>query len=172
MNPSQITRRIARLGLAAILFCAITGASRAEERKLEARLIWGTNDDKSPNPAHKLLEGDIARKLRDTFKWKNYFQVNSQHFTINDKDYKKVVMSDKCYIEVKDKGDSKVTVKLYGEGKMTQRIDKPLPKDETLAIGGDVKNTSAWFVTVRPVPPQGKAPQKPAANAAAKPAVK
>jgi hypothetical protein len=62
-------------------------------------------------------------------------------------------------------------VKLYGEGKMTHRIDKPLPKDETLTIGGDDKENSAWFITVRPLKSDaGKAPPKLPTNAAAKPA--
>jgi hypothetical protein len=152
MVASRFTSRPIRLALLALMTCLFAGFASAADRQLEARLIWGTNDDKSPNPAHKRLEGDLARKLQELpFKWKSYFEVNRQTFAINDKEYKKVVMSDKCFIEVKDKGDSKVTVKLYGQGKMTQRVDKPLPKDETLTIGGDDKHDTAWFITVRPI---------------------
>src|SRR4051812_18032079 len=138
MSISPIARRAFRLGFVAVVSCALCGLASAADRKLEARLIWGTNDEKSPNASHKKLEGEMAKKLGEMpFKWKNYFEVNRQSFSINEKEYKKVVLSDKCYIEVKDKGDSKVTVKLYGDGKMAQRVDKPLPKDETLTIGGD-----------------------------------
>jgi len=166
MDLPRVKSRLARLTLLALIVCSSAGVASSADRHLEARLIWGTNDDKSPNPSHKRLEGDLAKKLQELpFKWKSYFEVNRQTFTINDKEYKKVVMSDKCFIEVKDKGDSKVTVKLYGQGKMTQRVDKPLPKDETLAIGGDDKHDTAWFVTVRPVEAP---PSKPAPNAAAK----
>jgi len=174
MSPTPALRhRHGRFILVALtLFLTVLSAS-AGERKIEARLIWGTNEDKSPNPAHKPLEGEIARKLRELpFKWKNYFEVTRKNFTINDKEYAKVLMSDKCYIEVKDKGDNKVTVKLYGEGKMMQRVDKPLPKDETLAIGGDDKNKSAWIITVRAVNPPTKKPDAKPTNAPAKPAAK
>ena len=142
---------------------------------MEARLIWGTNAEKSPDPKHKKLEGEMAKKLSELpFKWKNYYEVTHKEFTINDREYNKVVMSEKCFIEVKDKGDSKVTVKLYGDGNLSRRIDKPLPKDETIAIGGDDKDNSAWFITVRPIngtpKPEPKKDAKPPTNAAAKPA--
>ena len=65
-------------------------------------------------------------------------------------------MSKKCYIEVKDKGESRVTVKLYGEGKLVSRVDKPLPKGETVAIAGDTKDGSAWLVVVEPSEGKGK----------------
>ena len=128
------------------------GAAAAAERKMEARLIWGTNEDKSPNPNHKPLDGELAKKLRDMpLKWKNFFEVNRQVFTITDQRYTNIVMSKKCSIEVKDKGGNNVTVKLYGDGKQVNRVDKPLPKSEVLTIGGDAKDNNAWFITVRPL---------------------
>jgi len=142
----------------------------AAERKMEARLIWGTNEDKSPNPNHKPLDGDLARKLREMpLKWKNYFEVNRQTFTINTTNYTKVVMSKQCYIEVKDKGD-KVTVKLYGQGKQVNRVDKPLPKGEVLTLGGDAKDNNAWLITVRPLNGESKSLETKREPAIAKPA--
>jgi hypothetical protein len=180
MIPILTTRRLFRLGFTALIFSATLAAAVAGERKMEARLIWGTNDEKSPDPSHKPLDGEIARKLRDMpLKWKNFFEVNRKVFVINDQSYTNVPMSKKCSIEVKDKGGNNVTVKLYGQGKPVNRVDKPLPKGELLAIGGDDKNNSAWFITVRPVngdtkPPEPKKENKvivPAAQpAAAKPA--
>lgn len=124
---------------------------------MEARLIWGTNEDKSPNPSHKPLDGELARKLREMpLKWKNYFEVNRHVFTINTTTYTNIQMSKKCRIEVKNKGGNNVTVKLFGEGKQVNRVDKPLPPGEVLTIGGDDKNNSAWFITVRPVSGESK----------------
>lgn len=157
MISSLIMRRFIRPGFAALLLATTVGAVAAD-RKLEARLIWGTNDDKSPNPSHKPLDGDLAKKLREMpLKWKNYFEVNRQVFTINTTNYNKVVMSKQCYIEVKDKGANNVTVKLYGQGKQVNRVDKPLPKNEVLTIGGDAKDNNAWLITVRPVNGETKA---------------
>jgi hypothetical protein len=146
------------VGLALVtVFLSASTIVRAAERNLEARLVWATDDSKSPNPAHKLLEGELARKLKNMpLKYKNYFEVNRKPFVINDKDYVKVEMSKRCYIEVKDKGETRVTVKLYGEGKPTKRVDSPLPKGETVAIAGDDKNGTAWLVLVYPVDGKGK----------------
>lgn len=144
--------RLSRWGALGLVLAASTLATCAEDRQLEARLIWGTNAEKSPDPTHKPVEGELARKLNGVpFKFKHYFEVNRKNFAINDKEYVRVEMSKQCFIEVKDKGDSRVTVKLYGEGKQVNRVDKSLPKGETLAIGGDVKDGSAWLVVVQPV---------------------
>lgn len=166
-------RRVLRQGAFAAMLCLPLVSLSAAERKMEARLIWGTNGEKSPEPSHKPLEGDLAKKLNEMpLKWKNYFEVNRTIFTITDKAYTNIVMSKKCTIEVKDKGNNNVTVKLYGEGKPVNRVDKPLPKGEVLAIGGEDKGNNAWFITVRPVNDDGKPPKKSAnpAPAAAKPA--
>ena len=153
------------------LICGTALGAIAADRKLEACLIWGTNEDKSPNPNHKPLSGELAKKLREMpLKWKNYFEVNCQVFTINTTNYSKVVMSKKCYIEVKDKGANNVTVKLYGEGKQVNRVDKPLPKDEVLTLGGDAKDNNAWFITVRPVTGESKALEGKREPVIAKPA--
>lgn len=153
MSTSHLLRRILRLSVAAIAFTVAVTASTAAERKMEARLVWGTNADKSPEASHKKLDGDLAKKLGEMpLKWKNFFEVNRQPFTINAEKYTSVVLSKKCTIEVKDKGGNNVTVKLYGEGKQVNRVDKPLPKGEVLTIGGDAKDNNAWFVIVRPLP--------------------
>jgi hypothetical protein len=47
---------------------------------------------------------ELAKKLREMpLKWKNFFEVNRQVFTINTNAYTNIVLSKKCYIEVKDK---------------------------------------------------------------------
>ena len=158
MMTSFLTiRRMIRLGFPTLVWATTFGAIAAD-RKMEACLIWGTNEDKSPNPSHKPLSGDLAKKLREMpLKWKNYFEVNCQVFAISTTNYSKVVMSKKCYIEVKDKGANNVTVKLYGDGKQVNRVDKPLPKGEVLTLGGDAKDNNAWFITVRPLNSESKA---------------
>jgi hypothetical protein len=143
--------------LALMLVLASAATAWGAERPMEARLVWGTNHEKPEDPKLKPLDGTLAKKLKNLpLKFNNYFEVNRQAFTINDQEYKKVEMSKKCYIEVKDKGESRVTVKLYGEGKLVSRIDKPLPKGETAAIGGIGQDGGAWLVVVEPVEAKGK----------------
>src|SRR6185436_5398223 len=111
------------LGFVALAFIVTLCTAAAADRKIEARLIWGTNEDKSPDPKQKPLDAELAKKLHQMpLKWKNFFEVNRQVFTISDTNYTKVVMSKKCSIEVKDKSaesPEKVTVKLYAEGAST-----------------------------------------------------
>jgi hypothetical protein len=127
-------------------------SATAAERMIEARLLWATDDEQSPDPKQKKVEDALAKKLKSMpLKYKNYFEVTRRSFAINDKDYVKVDISKQCYIEVKDKGDNRVTVKLYGEGKLTKRVDSALPKGETVAIAGDDKNGTAWLVVVSPM---------------------
>jgi hypothetical protein len=125
--------------------------AQGAERKLEAQLLWATDDAKSPDPNHKPVDADLNRKLKSIpLKYKHYFEVKRQTFGITDKTYTKVEMSKQCYIEVKDKGETRVTVKLYGEGKFVKRLDSALPKGETVTIAGDDKNGTAWLVVVYP----------------------
>jgi hypothetical protein len=170
MTMHSLKRRTLRLGFAALLFAVSLGAATAAERKMEARLIWGTNEEKSPNPKHKPLEGDLAKKLREMpFRWKNFFEVNRVVFNINTTNYTEVVLSKKCSIQMKDKGGNNVTVKLFGEGKQVNRVDKPLPKGEVLTIGGDAKDNNAWFITVRPLNSDTKSLEAEKKPAIAKP---
>lgn len=164
-------RRNFRLGWAALVLAVSLGTAIAADRKLEARLIWGTNEEKSPDTSHKRLDGELAKKLHEMpLKWKNFFEVNRQVFSINTTNYAKIVMSKKCYIEVKDKGANNVTVKVYGDGKQVKRVDKPLPKGDILTIGGDAKDNNAWFLTVRPVGSDAKSTAPKAEPVIAKPA--
>ena len=171
MRPSLLICRAVRLALVAVAFAlTVCGAVATEQRKMEARLIWGTNDEKSPDPAHKPLDGELARKLGDgPLKWKNYFEVKKLVFDINSQTYTNIVMSKKCSLEMKDKGGNNVTVKIYNEGKEVRRVDKPLPKGDVIVIGGDDKGNNAWFITVRPVAP-AKPDAKVTPSATAKPA--
>jgi hypothetical protein len=147
----KLSTRLACLLTLALLGCVASTAVQAAERKLEAQLLWGTDDAKSPDPNHKPVDGVLDKKLKSIpLKYKHYFEVKRQGFTINDKEYTRVEMSKQCYIEVKDKGENRVTVKLFGEGKWVKRLDSPLPKGETMAIAGDDKNGTAWLVVVYP----------------------
>ena len=163
--------RVIRLGCVTLAFSSLLCNAVAAERKMEARLIWGTNEDKSPDPKHKPLDADLAKKLREMpLKWKNFFEVNRQVFSINTNSYTNLVMSKQCTIEVKDKGANNVTVKLYGQGKQVNRVDKPLPKGEVLTIGGDAKDNNAWFIVVRPVNTETKSSEPKTDAVIAKPA--
>jgi len=129
------------------VLCGVTGAWGAE-MKVNARLIWGTNDGKSPDPAHQPVDPEVAKKLGKMFKWKNYFQVRQVVANIPNRGAKRITMSSKCDIEVTDLGSSKIAVKLFGEGKPVNRSVGSLAKGELFIIGGDAKGDNSWCIVL------------------------
>ena len=121
--------------------------ARAGDMKLEAQLIWGTNDDKSPDPKHKPVDADVKKRLSDLpLKWKNYFEVNRNEFTVPEGESRKVAMSKKCELEVKNLKKNKVEVSLVGKG---EKRTQPLPKGEILVLGGNAPDSTSWLVTLK-----------------------
>lgn len=123
-------------------------AAQAAELKLEIILIWGSNEQKSPDPKHKPLTGEMAKRLGKVFKWKHYFEVNKINEIIPDRGTKKIHVSPKCDIEITELEGASVEVKLYGEGKLINKSIKQLSKGEYFVLAGDDKNETAWFIMI------------------------
>lgn len=122
----------------------------AGELKLEAVLIWGTNDEKSPDPSHKPVGERLSKKLKTLpFKWAHYFEVNRKKFSVADNSTEKVGLSKECEIKVKNVGKDTVEVQLWGKGKLVSKISQAMPKDECVVIGGNAADFTAWFVVLR-----------------------
>ena len=141
-------------GLAAAFFLLVfTGsAAHAKDMKLEAQLIWGTNDEKPSDPDLKPVDPKVEKKLQKSpFKWKHYFLVKRDKFSVAKDASEKVAMSADCEIKVRNLGDDTVEVTLYGKGKSVGTIKQGLPKDELLVMGGNAENLTAWFVVLRQV---------------------
>src|SRR5256885_7480411 len=128
--------------------CSCLLRSGSTDLKLRAQLVWGTNNDKPDDPKLKEVDQQVKDKLRGVFKWKNYFEVNRQSFTVIASAPKKVRMSDLCEIEVQNLGNSSVELKLYGKGKMVVRKTQKIKSGELLVLAGDDKNDTAWFVVL------------------------
>jgi hypothetical protein len=146
MSRSLFPGQVSRWLLAFFVFNAVVLSASAEQLKLEAKLIWGTNDDKSPNPSHKPVDAATAEKLRKVFKWKNYFVVTNQVKTIASRGSDRFELSKQCAIEVTELEGPRVEVKLIGEGKEVNKTIKPLSRGESITYGKDDKNDNAWFV--------------------------
>jgi len=134
--------------LVLLLVLAMPARTQAAELKLEVKLIWGTNDPKSPDPTHKLVDDPTAGKLRKVFKWKNYFLINRQAATIPSRSTRQIELSPKCTIEITELQGPSVEVTLIGEGNRVNKTTRHLSKGECFTIGGEDKNGSAWFVIV------------------------
>ena len=133
-----------------VLFCASPFLARSgfADLNLQAQLVWGTNKEKPDDPKLKEVDSSVAEKLRKVFKWKNYFEVNRQHFTVPVGSPKSVKMSDDCKIEVQNLGNASIEVKLYGKGKLAVRKTQKISPSELLVLAGDDKDDTAWFVVL------------------------
>ena len=154
MRPIWIPTRFGQFCLLALLLAAGQAVALAAdpELKLEAQLIWGTNDKASPDPKHKPVSDEVRKKLRDLpLKWTNYFEVNRKMLTIPVSALKKESLSDKCAVEIKNLGRSKVEVSLFGKGEQVVKRTQDLPAGETLVLGGNAPNSTAWLVLVKRV---------------------
>ena len=133
-----------------LLLLAAGAHAFAADLRLEAQLIWGTNDAKSPDPQHKPVDPKVAAKLKSLpFKWKNYFEVTRRQITVPQGGTTRVAMSKDCEVSVRNLGGSSVEVSLFGKGQPAGKITQPLPKDDMIVAGGNAANFTAWFVVLR-----------------------
>lgn len=136
--------------VAGLLFMALALPAAAGTLKLEAQLIWGTKDAKSPDPKHKAVDPIVEKKLKKLpFKWDHYFEVNRKPFTVTEGDTMRIVLSKDCEIKVRNAGKDTVEVQLFGKGECVGKISQALPKDELLVMGGNAANFTSWFVVLR-----------------------
>lgn len=137
-----------------VVFClALAFASVAAQKrqlKFEALLVWATNAEKSPNPRHRPVEGDVRRKLHELpLKWAHFFEVNRKELTFPTGESEEVTLSNRCKIKVKDAGKDKVEVWLIGQGEPVLRRTQPLPKGQLLVLGGNAPNSTGWLVVLK-----------------------
>jgi len=120
----------------------------AEDLKIEATLIWATNDEKFSDPKYKPVDPKLAGELRKIFAWKNYFEVSRQTGIVPNRGSKAFKVSNKCVVEITELEGPKVEVKLIGEGTPVNKTTKALKRGDYFTLGGDSKNGSAWFVII------------------------
>ena len=136
-----------------VLFAAFaTFAARAAELKLEAQLIWATNEPKSPNPKHKPVDADVQKKLTSLpLKWTHFFEENRKTLHVADGASQKIGLSEKLAVEVKHLASDKIEVTYFGNGQEIWKGVQPLPKNEILVLGGNAPADSAWLVALKRV---------------------
>jgi hypothetical protein len=148
MSRRLFARRAARCFLALLLLVGGTIDTFAANLKLEAKLIWGTDDEKSPDAEHKEVDAATKEKLRKVFKWKNYFVVNRVVKEVPSRSSNQFKLSPDCTIEIKELEGPKVEVKLIGKGKEVHKTTLTISKGQSVVYSGDDKNQSAWFVII------------------------
>ena len=120
----------------------------ASELKLEAKLIWGTNDGNNPKKDQPPVDDVTAAKLRKVFKWKHYFLVNKQTKVIPSRGSNKFKLSEDCTVEITELEGPRVEFQVIGKGIPVHKTIKELGKGEDFVYSGNDKNETAWFVMI------------------------
>jgi len=153
----KLTYRFAGLPAGLLYACLLLTAGGsgllAADAKFEAQLIWATNDKKCDDPKLKPVEPEVRSKLGELpLKWENYFTVKREQVNVGKAGTNAVTLSEKCTVEVKRLGDTKVEVSLHGhKGSVCYKRTQPLPKGDMLVLGGNAPNATAWLVTLKRV---------------------
>jgi hypothetical protein len=148
MSDLSSRRRLPWPVVTAILLILGSPVLTAAILTIEAKLIWATDESKSPDANHTPVDPVTADRLRKTFKWKNYFIVKKMTKEVPSRGSARFDLSKKCTVEIKELEGPRVEVVLIGEGKPVHRAVKPLNKGESFVYSGDDKNETAWFVMI------------------------
>ena len=146
-NPSRWHFLVLGGGLVWGLLQAVA-ASVPVETRVQAVLVWGTDEAKPTGKALKEVDAKLREKLGNIFKWKNYFEVSRQSTSVLPAKVQSLKLSDDCSVEVKILPDNVAEVKLMGKGKAIVTRRHSLAKPDALVLAGDDKNKTAWFVVL------------------------
>lgn len=148
MNLLRPMCRIHRCWVAVLVGLLMTGGVSAADIKVEAVLVWGTNDQKPKDANLKALDKAITEKLSKVFKWKNYFEVSRKKATIPSRSSSKIAVSKECEVEITEMEGPKVAYRLIGKGNPVNKTVAALTKGESIVIAGEGVNETAWFVVI------------------------
>jgi len=143
--------RLVWFAAALVLLPGPAFSAQAADMKLQAVLLWGTDDSKPPaGKTYKPATPEIRQKLKELpLKWANWFEVRRVDAVVPENATKKVVISEKCQVNVTKLGGRELEVSLIGKGKEVMRRRQPLPKGELLVLGGNAPNSTAWLVVLK-----------------------
>ncbi len=136
---------------ALVLFACADLRAQAADMKLQAFLLWGTDDAKPPEgKTYKPAPADILLKLKQLpLKWTNWFEVKRLEISVPPGATKEAPISEKCRLKVTNINGTEVEVLLIGKGKEVVRRKQSLPKNDMLVLGGNAPNSTAWLVVLK-----------------------
>jgi hypothetical protein len=137
--------------------CGATALSvRAADLNLEARLIWGANDDNN-TVNYKPADPELSGKLHRMFKWKNYYEITNDRAGLAVNQSCDLGMCKSCAIHVRNMGGSRVEINCIGHDKQAHKGAYTLEPGQWLIVGGNNTNNTAWFLGLRAIDDQAAA---------------
>lgn len=131
-----------------LLLFFLAAAASAADLKVEARLVWGANDQKGVTNG-KPVDAELAAKLQGTLKWKYYFEITNQCASIALNKTRELKMSDQWTLGIKNLGGSRAEVNCVGEGKQRCKGAYTLTPPKWLVLAGNGTNDTPWFICLR-----------------------
>jgi hypothetical protein len=147
MSRSPLSRPSARWWLILLSLGFAVMPAQAENLKLEAKLVWGT-DEPSKDPKHKPVDAATAKKLQRCLKWKHYYVINRQVKPVMSRSSTRFELSKECTIEISELEGPRVEVRLVGKGKEVHKTTEQLSEGGSFVYVGDDKNNCAWAVII------------------------
>ena len=151
LTPQRFSRLFARLAFAGLIaLLPAQSLAQAQAEKYTAMLVWGTDGEKPADKDLKEVEGKLVEKFKKIFKWKNYYEVNRNDFTLKPGESKHLKLSDKCEVKLLLTEKEGMEVELIGEKVSVYKGRQSMPLKDVLIVAGDDKNATAWFVVLKP----------------------
>lgn len=134
---------------------AATGDERAsaeESPRLNVRLVWGTMAEASTQAGFEAIETRLSEKLNKVFPWKSYYKILDKNLSAPHGTNITETLSPKARLEVRNLGQARFRLRLYGEGNRV--IDKTLTVDvdDIVALAGYDEHKMGWFVVLKRPP--------------------
>jgi hypothetical protein len=134
-----------------VLFVAfiLNGTPPAEHQSntFYVQLLRGNNDDKAPQPGIRPMGMKVARHLT-ALNWKSYWELSRRQVAICSGKTTRVCLSKEREVEIDLSNRKCRKVTAFENGKVVQRILRPIG-DSMTVIGGERDRESAWFIVVR-----------------------
>jgi hypothetical protein len=124
-------------------------SARAADMKLEAKLIWGSNDPTNKVQHTVIKDPKLSSDLHRIFKWDNYYEINTKQIAVAPNKTEILQMSEKCKLELKNLGSNWLEVNCIGKGKQVSKGKHSLAPGKWFTLAGNDKNNTAWFVVMR-----------------------
>lgn len=152
------TRQWMGLWLAAMAVWTVLPATAvAAESKVRIQLVWGTDDARPEGKDMQPLDPAISARLRQ-LRFKNYFVTRTESALADAKDYRRVTLSDRCAVDLKEVAGGKLEVRMFSlkagaePRQMASRTIgiEELRKGEMMIYAGDSKDRwdDCWLVIV------------------------
>ena len=118
------------------------------------QLVRGSDSEAPPSPQARAIGQKLDQRLRNIFRWKNYWEIKRETATIRSGAAVRTKLSADREVEIAWHTPHAVTVSIYTHGKVTRRRTQSIDTAFSIA-GGDSDASQSWFIIVRRDNPDG-----------------